>query len=165
MALPVCSNLQQVLAETIEQQADGSGALHRGGTYVCIEGPAFSSVAESQWYRAMGASVIGMTAMPEAKLAREAQIAYAALALVTDYDCWHPQEAHVSAELALENLKRNAARAQRIVREAVQRLGSAPPFSEAHTALANALVTPLQQMSPEVRERLAVLLDEDDRPA
>ncbi len=85
---------------------------HDGGTYVCIEGPAFSTRAESRWYRSLGAAVIGMTNMPEARLAREAEIAYASLNLVTDWDCWHPQQACGSAEMALANLQANAQRAQ-----------------------------------------------------
>ena len=106
----------------------------------------------------MGASVIGMTNMPEAKLAREAQMAYATLAMVTDFDCWHPHEAHVSTNLALANLLKNADRAQRVVVEAIRLLGAEQPASEAHTALRNALVTAPEAMAPEVRERLAVLL-------
>ena len=102
--------------------------------------------------------MIGMTAMPEAKLAREAEIAYATLALVTDYDCWHPREAHVSADLALANLAKNAANAQRIIRELVRRLYDAPPHSAAHSALSTALVTRPEQMSAETRARLKVLI-------
>jgi 5'-methylthioadenosine phosphorylase len=106
----------------------------------------------------MNVSVIGMTAMPEAKLAREAQIAYATLALVTDYDCWHPHEEHVSADMAFTNLLKNAANAQRVVINLVKDLHAAPPASMAHTALANALVTQPAQMSAETRERLRALL-------
>jgi 5'-methylthioadenosine phosphorylase len=106
----------------------------------------------------MGAGVIGMTNMPEAKLAREAQMAYATLAMVTDYDCWHPVEAHVTANMALANLFQNAGRAQRVVAEAVRLLGTEQPVSAAHTALQNALVTQPDAMAPEVRQRLATLL-------
>ena len=123
-----------------------------------MEGPQFSSLAESNWYRSMGASVIGMTNMPEAKLAMEAQIAYATLAMVTDFDCWHPSEAHVTASMALENLFKNAARAQRIAAGAIRLLGSEQPVSAAHSALQNALITQPADMAPEVRERLAALL-------
>jgi 5'-methylthioadenosine phosphorylase len=125
---------------------------------VCIEGPQFSSLAESHWYRSMGAGVIGMTNMPEAKLAREAQMAYTTLAMVTDYDCWHPREAHVNANMALANLLKNAGRAQQIVVEAIRILGTERPTSEAHTALQNALVTQPDAMAPDVRARLAALL-------
>ena len=106
----------------------------------------------------MAAGVIGMTNMPEAKLAREAQMAYATLAMVTDFDCWHPREAHVSANMALANLLKNAERAQRVIAQAIALLGAQRPDSEAHTALQNALVTQPDAMSPEVRERLAALL-------
>lgn len=102
MAEPVCSLVADALARAVQKVgATDPVRLHREGTYVCIEGPQFSSMAESNWYRSMGASVIGMTNMPEAKLAKEAQIAYATLAMVTDYDCWHPKEAHVSADSTL----------------------------------------------------------------
>jgi 5'-methylthioadenosine phosphorylase len=112
MAQPVCPAAAAALARAVRSVLTDEGAgekptLHERGTYVCIEGPQFSSGAESHWYRSMGAGVIGMTAMPEAKLAREAQIAYTTLAMVTDYDCWHPREAHVNANMALENLFRS----------------------------------------------------------
>ena len=163
MAQPVCAATAEVLARAVRNvlatQASGHGvALHEGGTYVCIEGPQFSSIAESNWYRAMGAGVIGMTNMPEAKLAREAQIAYTTLAMVTDYDCWHPREAHVTADLALANLFKNAGRAQQVVAEAIRLLGAEQPASEAHSALKSALVTQPDAMAPELRARLAVLL-------
>jgi 5'-methylthioadenosine phosphorylase len=164
MAQPVCAAAARVLARAVRNvlatQALGDGVtLHEGGTYVCIEGPQFSSLAESNWYRAMGAVVIGMTNMPEAKLAREAQMAYTTLAMVTDYDCWHPREAHVTANLALANLFKNADRAQQVVAEAIRLLGSEQPASEAHSALKNALVTQPDAMAPEVRARLAALLN------
>ncbi len=163
MAQPVCAATSSVLARAVRSVlAADSGAtgiaLHEGGSYVCIEGPQFSSLAESQWYRSMGAGVIGMTNMPEAKLAREAQMAYATLAMVTDYDCWHPHEDNVSANAALANLLQNAGRAQRIVAEAIRLLGQEQPASAAHTALQNALVTQPDAMAPEVRQRLAALL-------
>jgi 5'-methylthioadenosine phosphorylase len=157
MAHPVCPALSDVLAQAVADSALPV-RLHRGGPYVCIEGPAFSSVAESNWYRSMGASVIGMTAMPEVKLAREAEIAYAMLALVTDFDCWHPDEEHVSADLAFANLAKNAANAQRIIRALAQRLHRAPPPSAAHTALSSALVTRPEHMSADTRARLHAVI-------
>ncbi|OGA95430.1 MAG: methylthioadenosine phosphorylase [Burkholderiales bacterium RIFCSPHIGHO2_12_FULL_61_11] len=164
MAQPVCPATAAVLARAVRSvlaahAPDHGVTLHESGTYVCIEGPQFSSLAESNWYRGMGADVIGMTNMPEAKLAREAQIAYTTLALVTDYDCWHPREANVSANMALANLLKNAGRAQQVVAEAIRLLGAEPPGSEAHSALKNALVTQPDAMAPEVRARLAVLLN------
>lgn len=159
MAQPVCPALSEVLAQAFAAAALGTVRLHRGGTYVCIEGPAFSTCAESHWYRSMGASVIGMTNMPEAKLAREAEIAYATLALATDYDCWHPKEAHVTAELAIANLMQNAEHAQLVVSQAIRLLADNMPSSIAHTALGAGLVTPAAAMRPEVRERLSALLE------
>ena len=168
MAQPVCAATGRVVARAVDTilaaDAERAGAsnpgitLHTSATYVCIEGPQFSSLAESMWYRSMGAGVIGMTNMPEAKLAREAQMAYTTLAMVTDYDCWHPREPHVNADMALANLMQNAGRAQRVVAEAIRLLGAEQPASEAHTALQNALVTQPEAMAPDVRERLAALL-------
>ncbi len=158
MAQPVCQDLSALLAQAVEDQKFADLKLHRGGTYVCIEGPAFSSVSESHWYRSMGASVIGMTNMPEAKLAREAQIAYATLALATDYDCWHPKEAHVTADMAIANLMKNAEHAQLVLARAIDLIASALPHSIAHTSLTSGLVTPPEAMTPQVRERLDVIL-------
>ena len=165
MAEPVCAKLTDILARAwLESrgpaQAMEQPRLHRGGTYVCIEGPQFSSLAESHWYRSMGASVIGMTNMPEAKLAREAQIAYASLAMVTDFDCWHPREANVTAESAIANLMKNAETAQKILLKTIALLGQERPASDAHHALASALVTQPDQMSAEVFERLRVILSD-----
>lgn len=165
MAQPVCQLTAEVLVRAVRKvlategtQASNSNSLHQRGTYVCIEGPQFSSQAESHWYRSMGAGVIGMTNMPEAKLAREAQMAYTTLAMVTDFDCWHPREAHVTANMALANLLQNASRAQRVIAEAIRLLGSEQPLSQAHSALQSALVTQPDDMTAEVRERLAALL-------
>ncbi len=158
MAQPVCLALSALLAEAIAAQNFPDLKLHQGGTYVCIEGPSFSTKAESHWYRSMGASIIGMTNMPEAKLAREAEMAYATLALVTDYDCWHPKEAHVTAELAIANLMKNAAHAQQVLVKAIRLIAQAQPKSPAHTSLGSGLVTPRDAMSAEVRKRLGVLL-------
>lgn len=161
LAQPICANLSDVLARSV----DGAGLsdkvrLHKGGTYVCIEGPQFSTMAESHWYRSMGASVIGMTNMPEAKLAREAQMAYATLAMVTDYDCWHPREAHVTADAAIANLMRNAGHAQAIAAEAIKILGRELPSSVAHTALDSALVTGKDSMVAGVKSRLEAFWSE-----
>lgn len=163
MAQPVCAGAAAVLARAVRSvlaaEPPGHGVtLHERGTYVCIEGPQFSSLAESMWYQGMGADVIGMTNMPEAKLAREAQIAYTTLAMVTDYDCWHPREAHVNTNMALANLLKNAGRAQQVVAEAIALLGTEQPASDAHTALQNALVTQPDAMAPDVRARLGALL-------
>ena len=159
LAEPICPNLAAVLARAVVDAGLGDRIrLHRGGTYVCIEGPQFSTQAESHWFRSMGASVIGMTNMPEAKLAREAQMAYATLAMVTDFDCWHPREPHVSADAAIANLMKNAGHAQQIAAAAIRILGAQPPESTAHTALQSALVTQPSDMAPDVLERLRVIL-------
>ncbi len=162
MAQPICPDTSALLGRAAQQvlSEDGGQAprLHHGGTYLCMEGPQFSSLAESNWYRSMGAHVIGMTNMPEAKLAREAQMAYATLAMVTDFDCWHPKEAHVTADMALKNLLANASRAQRIAQSAIELIGRERPQSIAHTALASSLVTPREAMAPEVLARLEAIL-------
>lgn len=156
-AKPVCAALSNVLAQAA---ADVAPALrvHRRGSYLCIEGPAFSTEAESQLYRDWGASVIGMTNLPEAKLAREAEMAYATLALVTDYDCWHPTHESVTVEMAIANLQGNAAAAQHVIRRAIALLAEDPPASQAHDALRNALVTPLAQVDSAAKTRLAALI-------
>lgn len=160
LAQPVCAAVSEVLAQAISELGLTQKAqLHRSGTYVCIEGPQFSTMAESRWYRSMGADVIGMTNMPEAKLAREAQMAYATLAMVTDYDCWHPKEAHVSADAAIANLMKNASHAQMIAAQAIRILGKTQPASAAHHALSTALVTQPSAMESDVLARLQVLLD------
>jgi 5'-methylthioadenosine phosphorylase len=163
LAEPVCPLLANVLARAVAQIQTTAPAttgfkLHQGGTYVCIEGPQFSTKAESHWYRSMGAQIIGMTNMPEAKLAKEAQMAYASLAMVTDFDCWHPREAHVTADAAIANLMKNADNAQLIAAAAVRILGAERPVSSAHTALQTALVTQPADMTPEVLARLQVVL-------
>lgn len=170
-AEPVCSQLSGVLADAIAALELPGVTLHRGGTYVCIEGPAFSTKAESHLYRSWGATAIGMTNLPEAKLAREAEIAYATLALVTDYDCWHPEHDSVTVATVIENLQRNAANAQKIIAETVQRLAENPFVSEAHSALKFALLSDLDRVSEESKAKLAPILakysdsdsPEDDR--
>jgi 5'-methylthioadenosine phosphorylase len=139
---PVCKALAGVLADAVESLELPDVDLHRGGTYVCMEGPAFSTKAESELYRSWGATIIGMTNLPEAKLAREAEIAYATLALVTDYDCWHPDHDSVTVEMVIGNLQKNAVNAQRVIREVVNRIAANPPESEAHSALKYAIITP-----------------------
>lgn len=158
LADPVCGVLRGVLAESFADAAFSDVRLHGQGTYVCIEGPAFSTRAESNWYRSLGAAVIGMTNMPEARLAREAEIAYATLALATDWDCWHPHQACVTAEMAIANLQGNAQRAQTLLTHAVRRIAATWPESPAHRALDSSLVTQPAAMSPAVRARLQALI-------
>lgn len=158
MADPVCPAVADVLNRAYTQANISEGQCHAKATYVCIEGPQFSTRAESHWYRQMNADIIGMTNMPEAKLAREASIAYATLALVTDFDSWHPTEDDVSADYAMKNLKKNANNAQQVIKEAVALIAAEQPKSIAHNALAQALVTPIEAMSVEVKTKLAALL-------
>ena len=155
---PVCSNLASIVADAITSLQLSEVDLHRGGTYVCMEGPAFSTKAESNLYRSWNATVIGMTNVPEAKLAREAEIAYATLALVTDYDCWHPDHDSVTVEMVIGNLQKNAINAQKVIRETVSRIGSNPPKSIAHSALKYALLTPLDKVPSATKEKLELLL-------
>lgn len=155
---PVCPQLASILADAVASLELPEVTLHRGGTYVCMEGPAFSTKAESHLYRSWGATIIGMTNLPEAKLAREAEIAYATLALVTDYDCWHPDHDSVTVDLVIGNLQRNAVNAQRVIQETVRRLSENPPVSDAHSALKYAILTPLAQVSDAAKARLDLLL-------
>ncbi|MDZ8184091.1 MAG: S-methyl-5'-thioadenosine phosphorylase [Nostoc sp. ChiSLP02] len=155
---PICKNLAGVLADAIASLNLPEVTLHRGGTYVCMEGPAFSTKAESHLYRSWGATIIGMTNLPEAKLAREAEIAYATLALVTDYDCWHPDHDSVTVEMVIGNLLRNAVNAQKVIQETVRRLSENPPSSEAHSALKYAILTQLDKAPAMTKEKLGLLL-------
>jgi 5'-methylthioadenosine phosphorylase len=155
---PVCPELARVLADAVESLALPDVTLHRGGTYLCMEGPAFSTKAESHLYRSWGATVIGMTNLPEAKLAREAEISYATLALATDYDCWHPEHDSVTVDLVIANLHRNATNAQKVMQETVRRLSANPPVCKAHQALKSSILTPLDKVPAATKEKLALLL-------
>ncbi len=155
---PICRNLAGVLAEAIAFLELPDISLHHGGTYVCMESQAFSTKAESHLYRSWGATVIGMTNLPEAKLAREAEIAYATLALVTDYDCWHPDHDSVTVEMIIGNLQRNAINAQKVIQETVKRLTENPPKSDAHSALKYAILTNLEKAPAATKEKLELLL-------
>jgi 5'-methylthioadenosine phosphorylase len=155
---PVCPQLAQVVSDAAKSLALPDITIHDRGTYVCMEGPAFSTRAESNLYRSWGASTIGMTNLTEAKLAREAEIAYATMALVTDYDCWHDELEAVSVEMVIENLHHNAENAQTIIREIVQRLQAKPFESIAHTALKTALFTRLDTVEPKIIDSLRAIL-------
>jgi 5'-methylthioadenosine phosphorylase len=156
---PVCEDLAAALAVAAEKaQTLGTGRVHRGGTYVCMEGPQFSTRAESLVYRSWGAAVIGMTGMPEAKLAREAELPFALLALATDYDCWHESEEDVSVEAVLAVIKKNVAAARQTIVELSRALPD-PVKSRAHGALAGAVMTAREQIPAATRERLSWLLD------
>ncbi len=152
---PVCPVASGVLADA----AEGEGArVHRGGTYLCMQGPAFSTRAESRLYRAWGVDVIGMTNLTEAKLAREAEICYATLALVTDYDCWHEEEEDVTVAAILDNLRANAALAAGALRRAAAALPATRAGCGCADALRHAILTPPEAISDEARARLGPLL-------
>jgi 5'-methylthioadenosine phosphorylase len=136
-AHPFCPLLSKRFAEAC---SEARAKHHVGGTYVCIEGPHFSTLAESKLYRSWGADVVGMTNLQEAKLAREAEICYATLALVTDYDCWHPDHDSVTVDLIIANLMQNAATAQKTIAEAVDRIRGARACA-CRDALATAIIT------------------------
>jgi 5'-methylthioadenosine phosphorylase len=158
---PVCPHLQKAVVAAARR---AGGTVHVGGTYVVMEGPQFSTRAESLLYRSWGVSVIGMTAMPEAKLAREAELPYATVALATDYDCWHESEEDVSVAGVLAVLKANADLAKRIVVELAKELPD-PEKSPASRALEHALITPHHAIKPEARARLGFLIDRYLEPA
>jgi 5'-methylthioadenosine phosphorylase len=152
---PVCPTLRRALAQAARAEAPRS---HDGGTYLCMEGPQFSTRAESNLYRTWGVDVIGMTNLQEAKLAREAEICYATLALVTDYDCWKMEEEPVTVEAVLDHLRRNAETAQRVLRAAVRGMPDHRDCACAQ-ALSNAILTAREKIPPATRQRLALLLD------
>jgi len=149
-ARPFCTNLQQALAGAC---AESGVTHHRGGAYVCIEGPHFSTRAESELYRSWGMDVVGMTNLQEAKLAREAEICFATLALVTDYDCWHSDHDAVTVDQVMKNLAQNSQNAQRVLRAAIRKLDGAGERScECASALKHALVT-APELVPEQTKR------------
>jgi 5'-methylthioadenosine phosphorylase len=153
-AHPLCADLSTIAADS----AEAVGAkVHRGGTYVNIEGPQFSTLAESRMYRAWGMDVIGMTNLQEAKLAREAEICYTTLALVTDYDCWHPDHDSVTVDLIVANLLQNAVVAQRTIAELVSRLNG-PRTCACRDALAAAIITSPDRVPQALKRDLAPII-------
>jgi len=147
---PFCQTMMEALAEAC---AAARITHHRGGTYVCMEGPAFSTKAESNTYRAWGMDLIGMTNLPEAKLAREAEICYATLAMVTDYDCWHPEHDAVTVSKVIEYLTKNVENAQKIIRDVVPRLPK-ERACKCGSALAHAMLTDRKKIPAATRKRL-----------
>jgi 5'-methylthioadenosine phosphorylase len=153
-AHPFCRPLS---ALTYECGANAGATIHKGGTYVCMEGPQFSTLAESRLYRSWGMDIIGMTNLQEAKLAREAEICYTTIALVTDYDCWHPDHDSVTVDMVISTLMQNAKMAQEIIAGAVARL----PFDrtcECASALKFALITRSEAISSQVKQDLAPII-------
>jgi 5'-methylthioadenosine phosphorylase len=154
-AHPVCEELGDILEESCKTVGVKT---HRGGTYLCMEGPAFSTKAESNVYRQWGMDIIGMTNLQEAKLAREAEIAYATLALVTDYDCWHEGHDDVSAEMVFEYLNKNIRNAQLILREAVKRVAAKETPNQYRDALKNAIFTAPDLWPAQTAEKLEAII-------
>jgi 5'-methylthioadenosine phosphorylase len=151
---PTCTNLSAHIAEA----CDRAGVkAHRAGTYVCMEGPQFSTLAESHTYRQLRFDVIGMTNLTEAKLAREAELCYATIAMITDYDCWHPQHDAVTLDEIIENLSRNTANVQRVLHEVVRELPDARNC-KCGSALAHALLTDRAAISRATKKRLAPII-------
>jgi 5'-methylthioadenosine phosphorylase len=150
---PVCAQLAAVLGTACETT---KVRVHRGGTYVCMEGPQFSTLAESHVYRQLRFDVIGMTNLTEAKLAREAEICYSTVAMITDYDCWHPDHASVTLEEIISNLNKNAENAQNVIREAVRAM-PAERACKCGRALAHAIITDPAVIPAAARKRLSVI--------
>ncbi|MEE2757010.1 MAG: S-methyl-5'-thioadenosine phosphorylase [Myxococcota bacterium] len=155
---PVEENLRQILLSAV---SDVGVVGHDGGTYVCIEGPTFSTRAESELYRSWGAHLVGMTNVPEARLAREAELGYATLALCTDYDCWHSGHDEVSVETVIEIIRKNVNNAKSVIRALCRRLDAVGPVEwPAHRALANgmAIMTTPEKMPQETRKQLELFI-------
>ena len=156
-AEPFCSTLSRLLLEAAGELSDVT--VHRGGTYVCMEGPLFSTKAESRVYRSWGMDIIGMTALPEAKLAREAELCYSIIACATDYDCWHESEESVTVEMVINNLHANITNAQRILRSVARKIPAerSANLCECPTALATAILTDRASIPAEVKEKYSLL--------
>ena len=153
-AHPLCRSLSRIAADAVES---ARATIHRGGTYVCMEGPQFSTLAESRLYRSWAMDIIGMTNLQEAKLAREAEMCYATLALVTDYDCWHPDHDSVTIDMIVQNVTRNAETAKRVIRKVL----SALPIDrtcECATALSDAILTRPDVIPEQIKSELAPII-------
>src|SRR5258708_7837899 len=157
-AEPFCPTLSTLLVEAAGELGDVK--VHSGGTFVCMEGPLFSTKAESRAYRSWGMDIIGMTALPEAKLAREAEICYATIACITDYDCWHESEESVTVEMVINNLIANVASAQRILRAVAQKVPAdrSPNACSFPSALSPAILTDRASIPADVQEKYALLI-------
>ncbi|MHB9137972.1 MAG: S-methyl-5'-thioadenosine phosphorylase [Victivallaceae bacterium] len=159
---PVCPELSILAAEAakeaVKSSDDTTRSVHREGTYVNMEGPAFSTMAESRFYRSMGWSVIGMTNMAEAKLAREAEICYCTVAMVTDYDCWHPDHDHVTIEMIIGHLNANTALSKDIIRRVAGKIDTLKRVCACASALACAVITSPDAMNPETKKKLRPII-------
>jgi len=158
-AEPFCPTLSRLLLDSARELADVK--VHAGGTYVCMEGPLFSTKAESNVYRKLGMDIIGMTALPEAKLAREAELCYATIACVTDYDVWHESESPVTVEMVIANLSANIANAQRTLQGVAQKIPAdrTQVACDCANALASAIITDPASIPPDVKEKYKLLIE------
>ena len=159
MGDPFCNNLSGLLGDISERIIPSGRQLHRGGTYLAMEGPAFSTRAESNLYRKWGCSIIGMTNHTEARLAKEAEIAYSSLSMVTDYDCWHQDHKEVSVEMVINNLRVNAEVANRIIFEAARLIENERPQSISHHSLKEGLITSKEDVSKESKSKVKIFTD------
>ena len=154
MANPFCEILSQILSQEIEKLLTKEKKMHIGGTYLAMEGPAFSTRAESNLYRDWGCSIIGMTNHTEARLAKEAEIAYSSLSMVTDYDCWNQNCESVSVEMVIKNLQENANFAKLIISAAAKRISTSRPSSTSHDSLKYSLVTPKEHVPDKIKSKI-----------
>ena len=159
MGDPFCTNLCRILSDVGEKNIPEGRQLHRGGTYLAMEGPAFSTRAESNLYRAWDCSIIGMTNHTEARLAKEAEIAYSSLSMVTDYDCWHQTHQEVSVEMVLENLRSNTEIANKIIFELAKIIDKRRPKSKSHYSLRDGLITQKENIPSTTKGKLEIFTD------
>jgi len=159
MSDPFCKNLSDLVSDVGEKYIPGGRQLHRGGTYLAMEGPAFSTRAESNLYRQWGCSIIGMTNHTEARLAREAEIAYTSLSMVTDYDCWNNTNEEVSVEMIIKNLNINTKVANKVILETAKLIEKERPKSKAHHSLRDGLMTTKDSASQEAKSKVKIFTD------
>ena len=159
MGVPSCRNLSRILSNVGEKNIPEGRQLHIGGIYLAMEGPAFSTRAESNLYRSWGCSIIGMTNHTEARLAKEAEIAYSSLSMVTDYDCWHQTHQEVSVEMVLKNLRANTKVANKIVCEIAKVIDKERPESNSHFSLKDGLITQKENIPNFTKEKLKIFTD------
>ncbi|RPF75835.1 MAG: S-methyl-5'-thioadenosine phosphorylase [Rickettsiales bacterium TMED254] len=159
LADPFCAELSKILEKVVNPLMPKGRNLHVGGTYLCMEGPAFSTRAESEFYRNLGCSIIGMTNHTEARLCREAEIAYVGLSMSTDYDCWHEEHEDVSVEMIIQNLNTNAKLAKMIVTNFAKSISKKRPTSLAHYALKDALITPKDKVPNKTKEKIKIFTE------
>ncbi len=155
LANPICPNLKEKLNVTLKNLKIN---FHSHGTYICIEGPQFSTIAESELYRSWGCDIIGMTNMPEAKLSMEAGISYASVSMVTDYDCWHPDHESVSVKQIIKTLKENSEKAERLI-IALSEVDKVDKNEKIKNLSKNSIITDISKVKPSTRKKLKNILD------